>query len=737
MDAELRLPPRAFFLRLITNIANYRQALTTIDNFSLILMTQNNSSTALMRARLWDFLGSMRLAISLLSILAIASAIGTLVKQNEPMVNYITQFGLFWAQWFAMLGIFDVYNQAWFLIILVFLLISTSVCLIRNTPKMLQDMRTFKHHTRTNSLRHLPEHRDWTSEKSLDDLTQSSVRALQKQGYQVRAQENEAGVYIAAKRGRFNRIGYILTHLAIIVICIGGLMDSELSIRAQVHLFGKQPQTNAMSFAQVPTSGVLSTNTLSYRGDVKIPEGAVTDVVSLAYDQDHYLLQDLPFVLRLNKFMVDYYSTGMPKRFASEVTVQDKTTGESFNQTIEVNHPLRYKGVAVYQAGFDDGGSRLQLAVYPLSGTVAQPANIDATMYKNQPISFAGEPYTIEWRQFKPINVENLAEASGAPIDTTSAFEHAMSPASKVKTLKNVGPVIQFVLLDKAGQATEFRNYMVPVTLDGASVFLSGVRTDPNKDFLYLRIPADAEQSMGDFMRLRAALANTDMRTKAIELYAKRMRETQQSNPLKGDELEKSLTEILNLFAQGGLQAVGESLQTKVPAEQRDAVAQTVTRLLEGSLWELLQAARQADGLPALVDNPDTGKFMRLSVVGLSDAFAYGSPVFVQLKGFDQVQASVLQMTRSPGQFWVYSGSLMLVLGTLAMTFIRERRVWLHIKPNGMVQHLTLAMSSTRRTFDYQRAWKTLCQAINPSIQHSERASEHTPIQGDHEDNHA
>ncbi|TDR32183.1 cytochrome c biogenesis protein ResB [Hydromonas duriensis] len=664
------------------------------------------------RARLWDFLGSMRLAISLLSILAIASTIGTLVKQNDPMVNYIDQFGLFWAKWFDMLGFFDVYNQVWFLIILAFLLLSTSVCLIRNTPKMLRDMRTFKEHTRTNTLRHLHEHQEWTSDSTLDELTKNSVQVLKQKGYQVRAQQNAEGVYIAAKRGRYSRLGYVLTHLAIVVICIGGLMDSELSIRAQVHLFGKKPQANTVPFAQVPPDGVLPIGTMSYRGDVKIPEGAVTDVVSLTYNQDSYLLQNLPFVLRLNRFVVDYYSTGMPKRFASDVTVQDKQTGETFNQTIEVNHPLRYKGVAVYQAGFDDGGSRMQLAVYPMSGTVAQPAQIDATMYANQTFNFAGEPYTIQWREFKPINVEDLAQASGAVLDSDSALTHAMSPISKNKALKNVGPVMQFVLLDKAGNALEFRNYMSPITLDGVTVFLSGVRSDPNKDFLYLRIPADSEQTMGDFMRMRAALSNTGLREKAIKIFASKMRASQKEDSLKGEELEKSLTEIMNLFAQGGLQKLGESLQSKVPEGQRDAVAQTVTRLLEGTLWELLQVARVEQGLSVLPDSPENSKFTRLAIVGLSDAFAYGAPVYVQLKGFEQVQASVLQMTKSPGQFWVYMGSLMLVLGTLFMTFIRERRVWLHIRPNGEAQQLILAMSSTRRTFDYHRAWNDLREAL-------------------------
>lgn len=672
------------------------------------------SSSSNLRARLWDFLGSMRLAISLLSILAIASAIGTLVKQNEPRVNYISQFGVFWAQWFDMLGIYDVYNQLWFLLILAVLLASTSVCLIRNTPKMLADMRTFKEHTRTNSLRHLPEHTDWQEINGLQALTQSSVETLQSQGYQVRATENDAGVYIAAKRGRYNRIGYILTHLAIVVICIGGLMDSELSVRAQVFLFGKVPQNNAVTFAKVPEAGLLSTHTLSFRGDVKIPEGTATDVVALTYDQNRYLLQDLPFVLRLDQFSIDYYSTGMPKRFASDVTVQDKVTGDTFSQTIEVNHPLRYKGVAVYQASFDDGGSKFKLDAYPMNGTVSQPAKIDAVMGKPQQISYAGEPYVIEWREFKPINVEDTSQAAAnTPVDKMTAFEHAMRPHSTTKTLQNVGPVVQFVLRDKTGQGKEFRNYMSAVTLDDFPVFLSGVRSDTASDFMYLRIPADNEQTMGDFMRLRAALSSTDLTDKAIKAYVAKMHNTDAA--LKGEQLENSLREILKLFATGGLQSIGESLQAKVPEKQRDAVAQTVTHLLEGSLAQMLQTARAAEGLPALPDAPRNATFMRLAIVGLSDAFAYGSPVLVQLAGFEQVKASVLQMTRSPGQFWVYLGSLMLVLGTLAMTFIRERRVWLHIRPNANAQgahDLTLAMSSTRRTFDYHRAWRELNDAL-------------------------
>ena len=46
------------------------------------------------------------------------------------------------------------------------------------------------------------------------------------------------------------------------------------------------------------------------------------------------------------------------------------------------------------------------------------------------------------------------------------------------------------------------------------------------------------------------------------------------------------------------------------------------------------------------------------------------------LQDFQQVQASVLQVARTPGKWVVYVGSTLLVLGVLAMLYVRERRLW-------------------------------------------------------------
>ncbi len=43
-----------------------------------------------------EMVSSMRFSISLLTVICIASVIGTVLKQHEPQGNYVNQFGPFW-----------------------------------------------------------------------------------------------------------------------------------------------------------------------------------------------------------------------------------------------------------------------------------------------------------------------------------------------------------------------------------------------------------------------------------------------------------------------------------------------------------------------------------------------------------------------------------------------------------------------------------------------------------------
>ena len=100
-----------------------------------------------------ELLSSMRFAIALLTVICIASVIGTVLKQHEPIVNYINQFGPFWAEAFLALQLNAVYSAWWFLLILAFLVTSTSLCIARNTPKIITDLKTYKENIREQNLR--------------------------------------------------------------------------------------------------------------------------------------------------------------------------------------------------------------------------------------------------------------------------------------------------------------------------------------------------------------------------------------------------------------------------------------------------------------------------------------------------------------------------------------------------------------------------------------------------------
>ena len=86
-----------------------------------------------------------------------------------------------------------------------------------------------------------------------------------------------------------------------------------------------------------------------------------------------------------------------------------------------------------------------------------------------------------------------------------------------------------------------------------------------------------------------------------------------------------------------------------------------------------------------------------------------------------EVRSSGLQMTKSPGAVLVYIGSLLLVLGTVFMFYIREKRFWLLFEPNG----IRFAMSSSRHERDLQREFpehlqglKRLAEDLNHDANH-------------------
>jgi cytochrome c biogenesis protein len=674
-------------------------------------------------AEIVELISSMRFAIALLAMIAIAAVIGTVMKQGEATSNYINQFGPFWFEVFRKIGLYSVYSAWWFLLLMGALVTSTTLCIVRNAPKMLNDMRSWRENVRENSLLNFHHKMQWRAPLSRAALAQQSATRLADAGYKVKLVEKDNGTLVAAKQGAANKFGYIFAHSAIVVICLGGLLDSDIPIRMQEWFFGKTPFTGSGLISQVPPEHRLGTGNPTFRGNTMIPEGQTSNTAILTRP-DGVLIQELPFTINLKKFTIDFYSTGMPKLFASDVEVRDNQTGEIAKATIEVNKPLIFKGVAIYQSSFEDGGSKLKLTGFPMAGNDSKRFEIAGEVGATTPLG-QGQAYTVEWSGFRPFNVENVA-----PTDDPRAVkkgkslqeelgEHMGSAGKNAnnKNLKNVGPSVSYKLRDKTGQAREYQNYMQPVTIDGATVFLAGMRANPSDNFSYLRIPADDGHSVTEWMRLRAALQDPELRAAAAKRYAERAMPKSSSSVALRPQLQAAADKGLTIFAgddkSAGFAALAQFLE-KMPEDVQKKNADVFMRILNASLWDLWQIARAKDGLPPVSEDETHARFLQLATNALSDAYFYGAPVYLQLDDFTHVQASVFQVTRSPGKNVVYLGCLFLVLGVFAMFYIRERRLWIWIKDDdtGAGASALMAMSTQRKTLDFEREFETLKQKL-------------------------
>jgi cytochrome c biogenesis protein len=623
----------------------------------------------------------MRFAVSLLTIIGIASIIGTVLKQNEPYTNYIVQFGQFWFEFFENLGLYDVYHSVWFLVILLFLVISTSLCIYRNSPLMLRELRAFREHATEKSLRNFSHQQEYAFTDNAEEAEQKLAAFLAARGFRFkRVTHRDGSTLLAAKAGSYQRLGYIFTHAAIVVICLGGLLDGNVPLQVQELLGQKKIETLDIPPSQVPNESRLSPANLSFRANMSLPEGGQANVAYMRV-RDGYLVQELPFTVELKEFRIEHYATGQPKSFESDLVIIDRKLNKTFEHTIKVNHPLTYKGITIYQSDFQDGGSNLVFNAWSLFNDRADPAKLGGTVFQSTTVDEGPGALKIEFDNFQLFNVLNL------------------SPDGKGKP-RNVGPSVTFKVRDAAGQAREYTNYMQPLQLDGRPYFVSGMRTTQQEDFRYLRIPADADFSIEGFMGLRAVLFDKDVHAEiARRLAAQSL--TDPANRKIKENFERSVIRLLELFRQGGYTAIAEEIEKFIPEAEREKAAQTYIKIIHAAAFEAYKISLERADKQLVLDE-STEVFMQDSLNAISDLFFYEAPFYLQLTSFEHREASGLQLTRSPGKNLVYFGSLLLVLGIFAMIYIRERRIWFLIKPHDGKVLFTMSANRKSRDFDIE-----------------------------------
>ena len=368
----------------------------------------------------------------------------------------------------------------------------------------------------------------------------------------------------------------------------------------------------------------------------------------------------------------------MPKDFASDIVVTDKASGKRVAQTIRVNHPLTINGITIYQSTYGDGGSDVRFQSWDLRGA-NPPVSLDAVSQRSFPLDMGTEKYQFELGELRVFNVENTAAGETA--------QHDVRSVAQPKQFQNVGPTISFKLRDAAGQAHEYVNYMLPLEREGAKFFATGERSDINAPYRWLMLPADQNNKLDSFMALRATLMQPEKRAQIVQTAVSNVNEN-----MRGD-FKLAVENLLRQFAEGGYIAINEHIQQNVPAEAQKKTGEIMYQILYSSMDVALTQALNDFRLPTMAAGEARNRFILNSMDGYTALTKFQSPVLLQMDTFKQVNMSGLQMTKSPGASLVYIGSVLLVLGTIFMFYVREKRAWLLFFPDGSTR---VAMSATR-----------------------------------------
>ena len=642
----------------------------------------------------------MNLAITILVAIAVASVIGTVLKQNQPYNDYIIKFGLFWHEVFQAMGLYNVYGAVWFLLLLLFLVLSTSVCVYRNAPKMLRDMNEFRLSAKEKSLRSMHNSLSWTTDGDAQETEKNIQYFLKLKGFRSRIKDHGEYKLIAAMSGAWNRSGYVFTHVGIIVLCIGSFLDGGFGLTIKEWTGRIVPETRDIRADEVPaTARLTADDSISFRGSISLQEGTSSNIAFLNV-RDGYLVQELPFRVELKDFRVEHYASGMPKSFASDIIIHDKEhLDKPLEQTISVNHPLIYRGYAMYQASFGDGGSNLSLKAWSFYSKKIQKQDVNLAVKEKNSINTAAGKYTLELDDFKVFNIFPNSEEEKAETG---------------KRFKNFGPSFVFKLRDASGAAKEYQNYMLPITQDDRRFFLTGMRDTVADPFRFLHIPADKDDSLNRFMAFRALLHD---KVKLKRIAQKSVQATMGTKGKKDKSIQAdiviSMMKLIALFNQNGYVAVDQYVKDNIPKDRQVNVAKAYVKILQNILQNtFLDVLKQEGVTPKDGISKEDNLFYDDAVSALAGIGAYGSPVYFELADFKQRESSGIQVTRHPGQNIFYLGCLMLIVGIFMMFYISYQRLWILLKPENGQLKIIFAGSGNRNERDFVVVFDKLASKV-------------------------
>ena len=305
----------------------------------------------------WRQLTSMKTALQLLLLLAVAAVPGSLFPQrpaNPAVVTQYIQDNPGTGPWLDRFQLFDVYSSVWFSAIYLLLFISLIGCVIPRAVQHWKALRSQPPRT-PRRLSRLPEYGTMTvaagTDLTPDRAIEDAARILRQRGYRV--QLRDAGTdlpSVAAERGYLKEAGNLVFHTAMIGVLVSIAVGGMFGYRGQKLIIEGEGFTNAEPGYD------------SFFPGTSFNPGAL-----------------VPFSLTLNKFDVTFdrnpASYGNPIDFAADMTVQDSPSDAPRQETLRVNEPIGFGGTNVYLIG---NGYAPEITVRDGEGNIALQGPVPA-----------------------------------------------------------------------------------------------------------------------------------------------------------------------------------------------------------------------------------------------------------------------------------------------------------------------------------------------------------------------
>ncbi len=264
--------------------------------------------------QIWVFFCSVKLTVYILVLLAVTSIIGTVVLQNGSPQQYIDLYGKGMYNLIKVFHIDDMYHAWWFLFLLLLLCINLVVCSVERLSLIWKTI--FPKQVRFHPDRFLKSttKQTVTVEHNPDQIADSCETWLSRQAGPVIRQKDQNTTLLYAEKGRWTRLGVFVVHASVLLLLAGALVGA---------MFG-------------------------FKASVRIDEGGQIRQVFAAKTREPI---SLDFAIKCNEFEVKFYNTGAPEEFRSNLTIIENGQ-ESLTTDIRVNHPLRYKGINIFQSSY-------------------------------------------------------------------------------------------------------------------------------------------------------------------------------------------------------------------------------------------------------------------------------------------------------------------------------------------------------------------------------------------------